>query len=112
MRPRLGSVIAALAYLLCGIALAHTAPRFGPIYADFYGSRTIVPFPTLMVLNLAPVGWNLLAICSAVLLIIKDLRASTSRIPNWPFAVLLVLIFAAMALFLPLVVDIGRMEPA
>lgn len=104
MKPRISSIITAIAYIVISGMFVYTAPRFGAIYAELYEGKVPLPFLTRIVLMLAPIGWILLGIGPALFLVFKDVRTTSRKIANWPFVVALVLVAIAgiISLFLPL----------
>jgi hypothetical protein len=108
---RLSSIVVGLGHLGVGTYLAHTASNFGAIYAELFSGEVALPVLTRIVLLLAPTGWIAYGIVAAALLIGKDWVSSLRRIPNWPFAVALLVVGmgAVIGLFLPMVIIIQEL---
>jgi hypothetical protein len=109
VKPRTSTIVLTVAYFLAFICVARIAPTFVAIYADLYPGDYSPPSLTRLVLALAPVGWTLLALASALVLIAKDLHPLSRRISNGLFFVLLPCLCLAVlvALFTPLVITIS-----
>ncbi len=103
---RIPSLMLAFAFFALGGWLFYSVPRFAEIYSDLFSEDVTLPVLTQFILNMAPWGWGILCGGCALLVLGKDLAAPLRKFPLWPFfiALLLVIGFVAVALFLPLTV--------
>ena len=87
MKVKIYSWVLAAVYLLCGVWLFVVVPVFRKV---MYSEAGVTPsrLMTKIVLAVGPLGWLMLSILSAVVIVLKDLRYR-SRLLNALFSVFL-----------------------
>jgi len=103
---RISSVITSVGYLIVCGGIGYTAPKFEMIYSDLEVS---IPVLTQNIITMGFLGWILIGLFFAALIIGKDLISSTTKVPNWPFVIILIgiVLTTLIALFLPMEVFYG-----
>jgi len=94
MKVKIYSWVLAAVYLLCGVWLFVVVPVFRKV---MYSEAGVTPsrLMTKIVLAVGPLGWLMLSILAAVVIVLKDLRYR-SRLLNALFSVFLFCVFACV----------------
>lgn len=101
----------AIALIATGCGLGYVVPKFGAIYAEMYTGDVALPVLTQIAIALAPFGWVAFGVVGALVVVGKDIALPSRKLPNWPYIIVLCAVSAGvtLALFLPLIVTIGKM---
>lgn len=112
MKMRISSWVYAAVFLLAGAYSFVIFPKFHAIYKDLYGGDTALSPLTKFVLGVTPLGWFAFACTLVALAILRDVLGRPRSLPSWAALGILLAsaILVVVALFLPLIVDIGTME--
>lgn len=90
MNQKISSAVLGTIYLVFGWLLAKVTPRFAIIFDDLYKGEEL-PVLTRLVLNNAKYG-VILAIAAGAYFLGRILFPHKSKIPTWPFTLLLLIL--------------------
>lgn len=105
MRARLSSWAIGIAYVICGCGLWYVSGEFFKMFIAMLGCEASLPTLIRFLITTHPFLWcGMIAV--GIIIVLKDfLSPAAKKLPNWPLAVVLVLVvlLTMFALFQPMV---------